>query len=86
MIDIVSTFEEQEAPKKRVGSLPHQLTASFYTIRCREVGQQVNALLKDDKFQAACDKAGINPTRRQARKWLRHQGLAYRTLSSRVDS
>lgn len=33
---------------------------------------------KDEKFQWACTKAKIMPTTRQASKWRRKTGLAYK--------
>ena len=33
---------------------------------------------EDPKFLAACEKAGIPPTRRQASKWLAKRGRAYK--------
>jgi len=34
--------------------------------------------VKDQAFIAACEKAGINPTKRQASKWRNHKGLAWK--------
>lgn len=34
--------------------------------------------VKDPIFLAACEKAKIPPTRRQASKWLSARGLAYK--------
>ena len=34
---------------------------------------------KNVQFLAACETAGVPPTRRQASKWLSHKGLAYKT-------
>ncbi len=33
---------------------------------------------EDTKFVTACGKVGIHPTRRQASKWLRQKGKAYK--------
>ena len=33
---------------------------------------------EDPKFLVACKKAKIEPTRRQASKWLSNRGLAYK--------
>jgi hypothetical protein len=32
----------------------------------------------DELFRAACKLAAIEPTRRQASKWLNHRGLAWK--------
>ena len=34
--------------------------------------------MKDDAFRKACEKAEIEPTRRQASKWNHRQGKAYK--------
>jgi hypothetical protein len=34
---------------------------------------------KDPTFRAACEQAGIPPTKRQARRWRQGRGLAYTT-------
>lgn len=33
----------------------------------------------DETFKSACEKAGIKPTTRQARKYLNKKGLAYKS-------
>lgn len=35
---------------------------------------------EDVKFLKACEVANIKPTRRQAAKWLKKKGLAYKTM------
>lgn len=52
-----------------LGTLPQ-------TIRAREAAERTNMVLADTHFTDACAAAGIKPTRRQARKWLRGRGLA----------
>lgn len=39
--------------------------------------EDVNALLRDPDFLEACKRAGVEPTRRQANKFLRQEGAAY---------
>ena len=34
--------------------------------------------MKSDEFKSACANAGIEPTRRQARKWNMRKGAAYK--------
>ncbi len=46
------------------------------TIRARQEAKRTDAILQDEHFIINCEKAGIKPTRRQARKWLHGQGLA----------
>jgi len=38
----------------------------------------------DTGFQEACEKAGIKPTTRQAAKWRRKEGLAYKAKNITV--
>jgi len=33
---------------------------------------------QDQAFIAACEKVGIQPTKRQASKWRAHKGLAWK--------
>lgn len=42
----------------------------------------------DREFRAACERAGIKPSVRQASKWRLGFGLAYnhRNISARIDS
>jgi hypothetical protein len=42
-------------------------------------GRQTNAYFaaNDEGFKAACEKAGVPATARQASKWFRKRGLAY---------
>lgn len=54
---------------KVFGRIDHSLE-----IKRQEANTQV---LKSGKFKGACDRAGIEPTRRQASKWNRKKGLAY---------
>jgi hypothetical protein len=35
-------------------------------------------VLKTPEFVASCEKAKVNPTKRQALKWLRQRGIAWR--------
>ncbi len=44
-----------------------------------EKAQLVDQVMKDGVFLEACRTAGIEPTRRQASKWLDHEGLAWTT-------
>lgn len=36
------------------------------------------SILNDASFVAACEKANIQKTKRQVRKWLKGQGAAYK--------
>jgi tyrosyl-tRNA synthetase len=48
------------------------------------VAKQVDELLAGKQFPAAAVAAGLKPSRRQARKFLRKKGLAYTSLQSRA--
>lgn len=39
--------------------------------------QRFVKILEDKTFQIACEKAGVQPTRRQASKWVRKFGAAW---------
>lgn len=46
-------------------------------------GEETNDLFvhRNPEFKAACEKAGIPATSRQAGKWRRKEGLAYQTMT-----
>jgi len=37
------------------------------------------SILKDPKFRKACEKAGIEPTKRQASRWYHKKGIAFKS-------
>jgi hypothetical protein len=53
-------------------------TPSAYYFRCKEIGEQNEQVMKSPAFQTACSNVGIPATRRQASKFRRKMGKAYK--------
>ena len=49
--------------------------ATILSLSNKEFAAQVK------RFNAACEKAGINPTKRQAAKWRARRGIAFRVVN-----
>lgn len=66
---------KNQSPEYRAGMLKKAHNAGLVSMY--DDGVTNRQLSEKDGFKAACEKAGIKPTKRQASKYRRQMGAAY---------